>query len=151
VLIHDAIMYMTTLDDLVAALATARAHVAPAGAVLVLPDHVTETYAPGAEVGGHDAADGSGRGLRYLEWSYPPAEGTCAQVADFAILLRERDGAVRMVHDRHVGCSRATYGAKRSTGLSKPHDPAGSVASGRVPRATARFPLNHRAVGRSLD
>jgi len=31
VIIHDAIMYMTTEDDLVAALATARAHLAPAG------------------------------------------------------------------------------------------------------------------------
>ena len=66
VLIHDAIMYMTTEADLVAALTTARLHLRDGGVAVVLPDEVAETYAPDFEADGHDAADGSGRGLRYM-------------------------------------------------------------------------------------
>lgn len=102
VLIHDAIMYMTTEDDLAAALATARAHLAHDGITIVQPDHVAETFEPGTEMGGHDADDGSGRGLRYMTWTHAPAPGASVQHTDFAILLRKPGGEVEMVHDRHT-------------------------------------------------
>ena len=102
VFIHDAIMYMTTPADLAAALATARAHLQPGGAVLVMPDCVTETYAPDVETGGEDAADGSGRALRYMIWTHPPRPGATAFHEDFAMMLRSADGSVECVHDRHV-------------------------------------------------
>ena len=54
VFIHDAIMYMTTQADLTAALATAHAHLKPGGALLVMPDCVSETYVPNVEDGGED-------------------------------------------------------------------------------------------------
>jgi SAM-dependent methyltransferase len=44
VFIHDAVMYMTTENDLRAALATAAAHLAPGGVALVLPDATAETF-----------------------------------------------------------------------------------------------------------
>ena len=44
VLIHDAIDYMLTEDDLTAALTTARAHLMPGGLLLVAPDWFRETY-----------------------------------------------------------------------------------------------------------
>ena len=44
VLIHDAIDYMTTEDDLLAAFATAREHLRPGGLLLAAPDHYTETF-----------------------------------------------------------------------------------------------------------
>jgi len=100
VLIHDAIMYMTTPDDLRAALRTAAAHCRADGVVAVLPDYVKETFAPVSEHGGHDAADG--RGLRYLEWVWDPDPADDTYVADYAFLLRARDGSVQAVHDRHV-------------------------------------------------
>jgi len=100
VLIHDAIMYMTSERDLVAALATALAHLGGDGIAIVLPDHVAETFAPGTETGGRDAADG--RGVRYLEWTQAPASGAATFVTDYAIMLRGADGAVTLVHDRHV-------------------------------------------------
>lgn len=102
VLIHDAIDYMISTTDLVAALATARAHLAPDGAVVVLPDHVAETFAPSVESGGHDAADGTGRGVRYLAWTQPRRNDAALYDVDYAILLRDEHGGVEAVHDRHT-------------------------------------------------
>jgi SAM-dependent methyltransferase len=101
VLIHDAIMYLTTAPDLVAAFATARAHLEPGGVLIVLPDCVAETFEPRVETGGHDANDGSARGLRYIAWEHPPKAGTTTHDLDFAIMLRVADGSVEVFHDRH--------------------------------------------------
>lgn len=100
VLIHDAIGYMTTSDDLRAALRTAALHCRSDGVVAVLPDYVKETFAPGTDCGGHDAPDG--RGLRYLEWVFDPDPADDTYLADYAFLLRARDGSATAVHDRHV-------------------------------------------------
>ena len=102
VLIHDAIMYMTTESDLVSALSTARMHLRKDGALIVLPDYVAETFKPKAESGGRDARDGSGRGLRYIAWSHAPAVGATRHEVDYAILLRAANGSVQVVHDQHT-------------------------------------------------
>lgn len=99
VLIHDAIMYMTTREDLLAALKTARAHLAPGGACLVLPDFITETFEPQTESGGEDGDDG--RALRYLEWVHPVPPGETVGIADFVVILRHPDGRPEVIHDRH--------------------------------------------------
>ena len=99
VFIHDAIMYMTTEADLAAALTTACVHLKPGGALLVMPDCVSETYVPNVENGGEDGEDG--RAMRYLIWTHPPVEGATAFYEDFAMMLRKPDGAVECVHDRH--------------------------------------------------
>ena len=57
VLIHDAIMYMTTAGDLAAAIATARDHCRPNGVLVLMPDCVTESFEPETEHGGHDGPD----------------------------------------------------------------------------------------------
>ena len=102
VVIHDAIMYLTAEDDLVAALTTAHVHLRPGGVAIVLPDCVSETYVPDVETGGEDADDGSGRALRYLSWTHPPVPGAAEFYEDFAILLRHADGSVECVQDRHT-------------------------------------------------
>ena len=50
VLIHDAICYMQTEDDLRAAFTTARAHLRPGGLFLVAPDLVRDTFRPGMKL-----------------------------------------------------------------------------------------------------
>jgi SAM-dependent methyltransferase len=100
VLVHDAVMYMTTADDLRAAIETAFAHVRPGGAAVFVPDAVRETWQPETDHGGHDGKDG--RALRYLEWTFDPDPDDTTFMTDFAILLRDADGATRVVHDRHV-------------------------------------------------
>lgn len=96
---HDAIDYMTTEADLGAAMATAFEHCKPGGAALFAPDHVCETFVTGTEHGGTD--DGES-GLRYLEWTWDPDPDDDTYVTDFAYLLRDESGAVRVVHDRHT-------------------------------------------------
>jgi SAM-dependent methyltransferase len=99
VMIHDAIMYMTDERSLRAAFRTASRHCRPGGAVVLLPDCVTETFEPQTEDGGEDAADG--RGLRYLEWSFDPDPDDTQFDAVYAFLLREADGTVRSEMDHH--------------------------------------------------
>lgn len=101
VMIHDAVMYITDAKDLVAVLTTARAHLEEDGVLIVLPDHVAETFEPRVQSGGHDAGDRSGRGLRYLAWAHAPKPGTTTYDLDFAIMLRLADGSVEVFHDRH--------------------------------------------------
>jgi trans-aconitate methyltransferase len=100
VLVHDAIMYATTPADVRATLATAAEHCRADGIVVVLPDYVRETFAPGTDHGGEDAADG--RGFRYLEWHWDPDPNDDTYIVDYAFLMREATGEVRVVHDRHI-------------------------------------------------
>ena len=99
VLAHDAITYLTTETDLRSAFATAFTHLRPGGAAVFAPDHVREAFETGADHGGHDGRDG--RGLRYLEWTTDPDPSDTSYTVDFAMLLREADGTVRVHHEVH--------------------------------------------------
>jgi SAM-dependent methyltransferase len=99
VLIHGAVMYMTTPEDVQAALATAARHCRPGGGIAVLPDCVTETFASDANTGGSDAADG--RGLRYLEWSWDPDPTDTTFEVVYAFVMRRADGTVEATHEVH--------------------------------------------------
>lgn len=96
VLIHDAIMHMTSADDLAAALATARAHLKPGGIGLFCPDCTLESYEPGTSSGG---SDGQGRGMRFLEWDQPIRPGGNRYRVDLVYLLKEGDAPVRIEQD----------------------------------------------------
>jgi SAM-dependent methyltransferase len=98
VLVHDAVVYMTTEADLRAAAATAFAHTRPGGAAIVAPDYVSETFVERTEL--HTEDDGT-RSLRCLDWTWDPDPHDTTYTVDYAFLLR--DGTdVRAVHDRHV-------------------------------------------------
>jgi hypothetical protein len=99
VFVHDTICYMLTEADVRRAVETAFVHCGPGGAALFAPDHVRETFPESTEHGGHD---GDGRGLRYLEWTRDPDPADSTYVVDYAYVLRERDGSVRVEHGRHI-------------------------------------------------
>jgi trans-aconitate methyltransferase len=99
VFIHDAIMYMTTEDDLRLAVETAFAHCRPGGAALFAPDHVRENFKASTDHGGND---GPNHAIRYLEWTWDPDPGDTTYVVDYAYMLREPGGQVRVEHDRHI-------------------------------------------------
>ena len=71
VFVHDAVCYMTTESDLRSAMETAWLHCRPGGAVLFAPDYG------------------------------PAAPCSSRRIVDYAFLLRDRDGSVRAVQDRH--------------------------------------------------
>ncbi len=99
VFVHDAVMYMTTEDDLREALATVAEHLAPDDVALVAPDATTETLREATEHGGGE--DASGRRARYLQWTLPPAPGGTIFETHYAFLLQEADRSVRSAHDVH--------------------------------------------------
>jgi SAM-dependent methyltransferase len=102
VFIHDAIMYMTTAEDLLRALQTAAIHCKSGGVLLVMPDVIQETFVSLTAHGGHDGECGDRRAIRYIEWSFDPDPSDSTYTVDFAYLLREPDQPVRVVHDSHV-------------------------------------------------
>lgn len=99
VFVHDAVMYTTTEVDLRAAIETAFEHCKAGGAVLFAPDDVRETFSSTTDHGGHDGDEWS---LRYLEWSWDPDPDDETYLVDYAYLLRDADGGVRIEHDRHT-------------------------------------------------
>ena len=94
VLAHDALMHLTTEEDLAAAIVTAAEHLAPGGVALLVPDHTTETYRPRTESGGHD---GDGRAMRYLMWDHEPVD--TAYRTTMVYVLEDQD-AIRVEHEQ---------------------------------------------------
>jgi len=99
VFIHDAIAYMTTEADVRSAIETAYVHCKAGGSALFAPDHLRENFRESTDHGGSDGPD---RGLRFLEWMWDPDPNDNTYTVDYAYLLRESDGTVRVEWDRHV-------------------------------------------------
>jgi SAM-dependent methyltransferase len=99
VFVHDAVMYITSEQDLGRAMATAAFHCKPGGVAVFMPDVVRETFVTLTTHGGHD---GEGRSIRYIEWTFDSDPADTTYTVDFAYLLREGVAPVRVVHDHHV-------------------------------------------------
>jgi len=98
VFVHDAICYMTSRRDLLAAMKTAFVHCRPGGAAIFVPDFFRENFRPHTDHGGED---GKTRSLRYLEWTHDPNPHDTTYTVDYSYLLREND-KITVVHDRHI-------------------------------------------------
>jgi SAM-dependent methyltransferase len=99
VFVHDAVDYMTSEGDLRQAIDTAFVHCRPGGIAVFVPDATTETFEGASGHGGNDAPDG--RGVRFLEWRWDPSPRDSWAVTEYAFLLRDTDGSVRVVHESH--------------------------------------------------
>jgi SAM-dependent methyltransferase len=99
VFVHDAVDYLLNEKDLRATIETAFVHLRPGGLALFVPDHIKETFRPKTDEGGND---GPTRSARYLEWSWDPDPEDYTYVTDFAFMLRDEHGNVRVEYDRHV-------------------------------------------------
>ena len=96
---HDAVDYLVNEQDLRATIETAYVHLRPGGVALFVPDHIKETFRPKTDHGGND---GPTRSARYLEWAWDPDPGDDMYLTDFAFMLRDERGDVRVEYDRHV-------------------------------------------------
>ncbi|MGH3787058.1 MAG: class I SAM-dependent methyltransferase [Pseudonocardiaceae bacterium] len=99
VFVHDAVDYMTSEADLRQAVETAFVHCRPGGIAVFVPDCIVESFEATSDHGGNDDADG--RGVRYLEWVWDPDPADTWTVTEYAFLLRDADGSVRVVHETH--------------------------------------------------
>jgi SAM-dependent methyltransferase len=98
VLVHDAIMYMTSEADLSAALRTAHEHLRPGGALIISPDCLADSFAEHTHT---ERSDAGPRTVTTLIWSWDPDPNDTTFVTEYVFLLREGD-QVKAVHDRHV-------------------------------------------------
>ena len=71
VLVHDAVMYLTSESELRAAAETAFAHTRPGGAAIFAPDCVRESFGEVSRIHRGDDQDGA-RALRCMEWTWDP-------------------------------------------------------------------------------
>ena len=99
VLVHDAVDYMTSKDDLALVIGTAHAHCRPGGLAVFAPDHTAETFRPGTGAGGGN--DGSGREASFTERASDPDPADDWIVVEYEFRLREADGRVTVVSEAH--------------------------------------------------
>lgn len=99
VIIHDAIGYMCTEYDLLAAFKTAASHLKPGGIFITSPDYVTETY-PGTNVS-HRISKGDNIELTFIEYDYDPnPDDTTAESVMFYMILK--NGRLDIEQDFHT-------------------------------------------------
>ncbi len=99
VLVHDAIAYITTEEDLRAVIETVAVHLRPGGVAVLVPDTTRERFVPATQHGGHD---GAGRSLRYLEWDHDPDPDDTTYDVELVVVLREDGRETRVEHDHHT-------------------------------------------------
>lgn len=97
VFVHDAVCYITTLDDLRRVADTAFVHTRPGGAALFAPDYVRERF---GDTSVPMAYDKEGKSIRGVEWAWDPDPTDTQYRVDYLLLLRD-GGAVSPVHDVH--------------------------------------------------
>jgi len=97
VFVHDAICYITSLDDLRRVADTAWIHTRPGGAALFAPDYVRERFAEHAAL---ISADSGGRSLRGLEWAWDPDPADTHYAVEYSFMLRDGD-TVTTATDHH--------------------------------------------------
>jgi len=100
VLIHDAIHYMLSDTDLIAAMTTAREHLKPGGVALLMPCYTRETFAP-FDVS-HRIDVTQPQLVGYVAQAYDPDPSDTLYVLDFMLLTREADGRLAVHEDRHT-------------------------------------------------
>jgi ubiquinone/menaquinone biosynthesis C-methylase UbiE len=101
VFIHDAVMYMTSENDLRKAFKTAAYHLDQGGMVFVVPDHFKENFKSKISHGGHDDP-ATGRSLRYLEWDYDGNPKDSKTETVFTYIFMERNKPVRVARDLSI-------------------------------------------------
>jgi SAM-dependent methyltransferase len=105
VLLHDAVMHMTSPSDLRAAIATAYLHCTPGGLATFLPDWTKETFQPAALLSGgsaafHENADGGqDKQARLVEWTWDPDPGDTEYISHMTYVLREPGAEARVEHE----------------------------------------------------
>jgi trans-aconitate methyltransferase len=98
VLLHDAVMYLTSLEDLQAAFHSAAAHLDPGGVFMVLPDVVKERFEEMCVGGGSTGIPAA----QLLEWHWDPDPSDSSYQLELSILLKDEQGNIEAVHESHT-------------------------------------------------
>lgn len=101
VIIHDAIGYMKSEEELESVIATAAAHLEPGGVFITAPDYIKENF-PGARIS-HVVSkrDDIDFGFGFVEYDYDkdPDDNQCESLLIYII---NRQGTIQVEHDLHT-------------------------------------------------
>lgn len=100
VLIHDAVCYLLSEDDINATIATARAHLRDGGVLIMAPDWFTETY-PGSQLDAGIRKDVTPE-FASIEYDHDPDPNDDTVESVFIYIIKNPDGSVRVEEDRHI-------------------------------------------------
>lgn len=98
VLVHDAIVYMTSEADLFSAIRTAYDHTRPGGAVIIASDGYKDTFEENTETQ-HESDGSRSAVLTMWDWDPDPEDDTFN--TEYVLLMRDGD-RVEAAHETHV-------------------------------------------------
>lgn len=99
VLIHDAVSYLLTEEDIRATLQTAAIHLRTSGVLVMAPDHFEENFVDGTLR--HDTAEDSDTKLIHIDYVYRP-DPTRPRYESRMIYIIRQGGQVQIEQDNHV-------------------------------------------------
>jgi SAM-dependent methyltransferase len=99
VYLNDAVVYMTTEDDLLKAFQSAHRHLRPGGVMVTLAEVTKETFRQNRTSASSQKADDLE--IVFIENNYDPDPDDTTYETTFVYLIRER-GNLRIEHDRHI-------------------------------------------------
>ena len=100
VLIHDAVCYLISEDDIRATLATAREHLASGGVLIMAPDWYIENY-PGTQLNCRIRRDITPE-FASIEYDHDPDPSDSTLESVFIYIIKNEDGSARVEEDRHI-------------------------------------------------
>jgi ubiquinone/menaquinone biosynthesis C-methylase UbiE len=98
ILLHDAVMYLTSRADLLSCFSSAYRHLHDGGSFLIIPDTAKGYFEEHAVSGGAEAGD---QAVQLLEWHWDPDPRDEQIQVEFSILWRQ-NGVVSSVHETHI-------------------------------------------------
>jgi SAM-dependent methyltransferase len=140
VLVHDAVDYMTSEDDLRQVITTAFEHTRPGGLAVFVPDHIADTFRAGTGGGGGRDASGRQASFRERTWDPDPADNWVQ--AEYEFVLRAADGTVQVVREEH---RLGAFG--RGTWLRLLEEAGFEAAEGRARRVRGHLFIGRRTAG----
>jgi SAM-dependent methyltransferase len=99
VLIHDAINYLLTEDDIQRTFETAVAHLEPGGVLAIAPDRLKETFSP--PVVSHATTSTPALEVTFVEYAHDPEPNDTTMESVFHYYIKER-GKLRVETDQHT-------------------------------------------------
>lgn len=101
VLIHDAIDYMLSPEDIAVTLETVKAHLAPGGVAFIAPTYFAETFENHAIESDSNGDPETGRVLAYTSYVHREDDGATTFEMILVYVIND-DGQVQVIEDRHT-------------------------------------------------
>ena len=103
VFLHDAVMYLTTEEDLYKTFLSAKDCLREGGIFLVVPDVFLEDFEDHFLAGGEDGfLDNQPVSVRLTEWHWRNVETPNRANVEFSLLIRHENQPVQHVHETHI-------------------------------------------------